>query len=200
MEAAPFLMLSDLYASVSNRWSPQIGDPTFMGWVTVAAYFVTALACFIAAGVRHRDKRFWYFLFIVLFFLGVNKQFDFQSALTAVGRCVAQMHGWYQDRRQVQFVFIIGLLAVFGVVLLVAFHKMVHKLERVGIALLGFGLLLTFVAVRAVGFHHFDEFIGTSVRGARMNWVLELGGITLIFLNAVAAARGRYRRERINDS
>jgi hypothetical protein len=44
--------------------------------------------------------------------------------------------------------------------------------------------LLTFIAIRAASFHHFDRFIGHEVGGVRMNWILELGGISLIAANA----------------
>ncbi len=31
-----------------GNWSPGIGDPTFVGWFTVVAYFDAALACWKA--------------------------------------------------------------------------------------------------------------------------------------------------------
>ena len=53
--------------------------------------------------------------------------------------------------------------------------------------------VMTFIAVRAVSFHHVDVFLKSAVGGVRMNWALELGGIFLIGLAAVreAAARGK---------
>lgn len=181
--------LSDLSACVFESWSPRIGDPTVMGWITVVGYFAATLASFVAARVRVRDRGFWVFLTLVLLLLGVNKQLDLQSALTAIGRCVAQVQGWYDDRRQVQLLFILGLLVVSGLVMTFAAVRMAPHLKRVGVALFGFGMLVTFVAVRAVGFHHFDTLLGMRVLGARMNWILELGGITLILLNAMFAIR-----------
>ncbi len=182
--------LSELHDCVVNRWSPQIGDPTAMGWFTVAAYFATAWMCFAAGRARVQDRGFWVFLGLVLLLLGVNKQFDFQSALTATGRCVSQLQGWYEERRRFQFLFIVGLLVVSGIVFLFVMSKMIARLHRVGVALFGFGALSVFVLVRAVGFYRFDALIGTSLLGARMNWVLELGGIALILLNAVVASFG----------
>ena len=161
-----------------------------MGWVTVAAYFGTSLACFASGRVSLRDRGFWLFLTFALFLLGVNKQLDFQSGLTAIGRCASQLQGWYDDRRQFQFFFILGLLAVSGMVLLSTFVRMSARLHRVGAALLGFGMLLTFVNVRAIGFHHFDSLLKTSLLGVRVNWILELSGIALILLNAILACKG----------
>ena len=32
----------------ADRWRPGIGDPTFMGWLTVVAYFTASLLCCMA--------------------------------------------------------------------------------------------------------------------------------------------------------
>jgi hypothetical protein len=180
----------DLAACISQAWSPQIGDPTVMGWVTVALYFLAALASF-AAGVRQRPERgFWIALAVLLIALGINKQFDLQSAMTAVGRCLAQAQGWYEDRRAVQLAFISGLLGISAIVMITVLISLRRSLGRVGVAILGFGLLVTFVAVRAIGFHGFDRFIHAEAAfGIRANWILEIGGIVLILVNAAFAIR-----------
>lgn len=190
--------LFEIYFCVSERWSPGIGDPTVMGWLTVAAYGLCSLACFAAAGVRPLDRRFWALLFVMLLLLGVNKQFDLQSGLTAIGRCLSQFQGWYDERRHVQFWFIVSLLVISSVVFLLVLVRMVGRLRNVGIALFGFGVLLTFVSVRAVGFHHFDQVIGMTIGGTRVNWLLELSGILLIALNALAVVIARAKPVRTN--
>jgi hypothetical protein len=52
--------------------------------------------------------------------------------------------------------------------------------------LLSFGLafLLTFIVIRAISFHHFDEVLKHSISGVKMNWFLELSGIGLVWLAA----------------
>jgi hypothetical protein len=54
-------------------------------------------------------------------------------------------------------------------------------------------LLLTFIVVRAISFHHVDVFLKSGIAGLRMNWLLELGGISLVggaaFLDASSKAR-----------
>lgn len=189
--------LSRILTCVTDSWSPQIGDPSVMGWVTVLAYVAAMAAALRASRLAPRDRRFWLFLAVVLLLLGVNKQLDLQSALTAGGRCIARLQGWYAERRQVQFLFILGIGVLCIAVLLGAAVRMRGALRRIGVALLGFGLLLGFVAVRAVGFHHFDALLHTDVLGAQMNWVLELGGISLILLNALAVLRGARNGRRL---
>src|SRR4051812_36744366 len=81
--------VSKLIAAVdlSGGWRPGIGDPTPIGWLTVAAYFVAAWLCWRTGQQETRLKRnglsglrprFWYFLSAVLCLLGVNKQLDLQ--------------------------------------------------------------------------------------------------------------------------
>lgn len=189
--------LSELTACIDQRWSLVIGDPTFMGWTTVACYFLTSFSCFVVGWVRLRDKRLWTMLAVFLLLLGVNKQLDLQSALTATGRCVAQFQGWYDHRRAVQFAFVLALLCVSALVMAIAVYRLRQSLRRVGLALLGFGFLVTFVALRAVGFQHFDQFIGGySSFGEQTNWLTEVTGIGLILVNAVAAIISS-RRDRI---
>jgi hypothetical protein len=56
-------------------------------------------------------------------------------------------------------------------------------------ALLGIGFLLTFVLVRAASFHHMDALLGYG--RVRLNWVLELSGITLVAMSALRQGRKR---------
>ncbi|WP_417725905.1 isopropylmalate isomerase [Roseovarius sp.] len=183
--------IATLYECITRRWSPGIGDPSVMAWVTVGGYVVTGGLCLAAARVRVQDRRFWTILSVVLLFLAVNKQLDLQSALTATGRCISKMQGWYQDRKPVQFAFILALLTASVTTMSITLIRLRRHLGRIGIALCGFGILLTFVAIRAVGFHHFDQIIGMTLGNFRMNWVLELSGIVLIFVNAVWACGSR---------
>ena len=50
------------------------------------------------------------------------------------------------------------------------------------LGLLGVILVLGFVTIRSASFHHFDEFIGSRVMGFKWNWVLEMGGISLVII------------------
>lgn len=193
--------LSELPACIDQRWSPAIGDPTFMGWTTFVCYFIASFASFVAGRVRRQDKRIWIMLTVFLLLLGVNKQLDLQSALTATGRCVAQFQGWYGQRRTVQFAFVLALLCVSTLVMALAFYRLRQSLRRAGLALLGFGFLVTFVAVRAVGFQHFDQFIGGDINlGLRTKWLMELTGIGLILINAIAAIKSSNRIRRPSEA
>ncbi|MGV3532224.1 MAG: hypothetical protein ACO1QR_07625, partial [Chthoniobacteraceae bacterium] len=48
----------------------------------------------------------------------------------------------------------------------------------------GVTLLITFVVVRAVSFHHFDVLLHTEVVGIRVHRLLELAGVSLVIVAA----------------
>ena len=174
------------------RWRPVIGDPSPMGWFTVAAY---ALAAFLAwrAWSTNRE-RVWLGVTVLMAFLCLNKQFDLQSLVTDLGREFARLFGQYEHRRGFQKFFIVavlGIVAVFGPLFAWKYRAFVrdHKLLTAGIV-----FLLTFIVIRAISIHHVDEFLKTSrTGGVKMNWILELTGIGLV---ALAAWRERKRRLR----
>lgn len=182
-------LLAVLQSCALTRWSPGLGDPTAMGWVTVAVYLAAAAVALVVAlqapfpaASRRREHRFWALLAAVLLALAVNKQLDLQSYLTALGRCLAQHQGWFDRRRMVQEAAILGLLVVMAVFAVALWRRMRGTLARSGAALAGLVLVLGFVAIRAVGFHHVDALIKLDVMHLRMNWLLELTGPVLISL------------------
>ncbi len=165
------------------RWRPEIGDPSFMGWFTVAAY---AMGAILAARQwsRGRDK-IWLAVALGMALLCVNKQLDLQSLFTDIGRVASRHMGWYKQRHIFQKWFVLGVLAgagISGIFFIWRFNAfwVRHKLLTTGVF-----FLLTFIVVRAISFHHFDRFLKVSLGGVRMNWALELGGIFLISLAAV---------------
>lgn len=171
---------------VAEGWRPGIGDPEMTGWLTVLAY----LLCFVLSARVWRRERgrggagFWGLVAVLMLFLAVNKQLDLQSALTALGRCMAHGQGWYENRRIVQAGFILALLTAMAGVLLIGIRVLSGQLRRNGLALAGLAILCAFIAVRAVGFHLIDALIGQRHYGVSANYLFENAGLVLIALNA----------------
>lgn len=177
-----------------QRWSPGIGDPNVMGWLTVVVYALAAMATGrramrgpFEADSRLRERLFWGIATGLLVLLAVNKQLDLQTFFTEIGRCVARAQGWYEDRREVQLRFIIGIVIAGAAAIVCLWLVMRGTLKRTGLAVLGLGFVCSFVLIRAAGFHHVDTLINTTVAGLRMNWLLEMPGPALV---AIAALRG----------
>jgi hypothetical protein len=181
-----------LAITVGGRWHLGIGDPTVMGWVTVAAYFLAAILCGLLMRRTWRQRpdhwptlvAFWGGVALAMLLLGINKQLDLQSLFTQVARDLAKEQGWYDERLDYQRKFILWLviLGVGGFAILFLF--LIDVWQQAWIALFGLSFLLVFIIARASSFHHVDQFLGLEWIGMKMNWLLELGGIGCIGLSA----------------
>ncbi len=179
------LPIQALAAVEAGHWHPGIGDPTWIGWVTVVAYFLAAF-CAARQYRNHRrlgvDGRFWLALVLLLIFLGINKQLDLQSWFTEAMKDDALAEGWYAYRRYYQFAFVVAVGA--GMVLLLIFLRLylANSWRRFKLTWVGLVLLSGFVIIRMASFHHVDLFINQHVMGVKLNAMLELSALFLIIL------------------
>lgn len=175
-------------------WSPEIGDPTPLGWLTVAAYLMACAAALRAtARDAPRNAGLWFGIAVFLGLLALNKQLDLQTLLTVLARREALAGGWYDDRRIVQQDFILGLLAVSAALMMWLLYLTRICSRAVRTAMVGVCLLLLFICVRAVSFHNMDAFIGLTFLGVTANHALELAGIAIA---GIAASTVRSRPTR----
>jgi len=163
------------------NWRPGIGDPTIGGWVTVILYFLAVISCWITArNSSLADRKIWYAITVLFLGLGINKQLDLQSALTEMGRIVAIEEVWYSRRETVQVYFIIVVALVCSWVIIAMVVAARSAPFSTWLALVGTTMVIGFVLIRAASFHHIDRFIGSTVLGFRWNWILEMGGISVV--------------------
>jgi hypothetical protein len=105
--------------SRSFQWQPHIGDPTLLGWLTVVAYLLAAIACTVCAWRADaifegehvwQHRLIWGGMAVGLLFLGINKQLDLQTWFTAVIKTTARQYGLYDLGRQAQVYFIFAMI------------------------------------------------------------------------------------------
>ena len=185
---------------LNGEWHPGIGDPTAWGWSIVLGYFLSSGLCLWDAALESsagsRGKAlFWRVLAVLLFCLGVNKQFDLLTWFWVTARQLAREQGWYTQRREVQE-WIMGLAGAGAVVLGSMCCWRVRSAPRGYLfAILGVAFLLCFVLVRALSFHSIDKVLGFHIAGFSVNRGLECGGIVLVCVSTwragCAAKAGR---------
>lgn len=181
-------------AVAGGRWRPGIGDPTLLGWVTVAAYLLAAVACGLAAwreptpeGTRRphaRPSRFWLALTALMVALGINKQLDLQSLVTQIGRDVIGSLGLYSERRNLQFGFIVAVMMICSAALGAFLWASRRTWKTRWPAIIGMLFILGFVVVRAASFHNVDALLTARIGGLKWNWIFELGGIAIVAASA----------------
>ena len=72
-------------------------------------------------------------------------------------------------------------------------------LRRLALALAGAVFLVCFVMIRAVSFHPIDRLLELRIGMAKMNWVLEVGGILCVGLGAWLNLRGDAKAQPASD-
>ena len=181
-------------------WQPGIGDPSVMGWVTVGAYFLTALIAlrlvlnssrWFPADTYLAQRRFWLVVSLLMLALGINKQLDLQSLVTAMGRYYAVRDGWLEYKRYVQVGVIISILTLSLLCLSYFFLKMRSLFKTNWLAIVGLICLMAFIVIRATSFHHMDILINTYIASVKVNWLLELSGVAAVALSALTLGRNK---------
>ncbi len=174
-----------------GRWEAGIGDPTLIGWITVAAYGAAALLSLRCARrvPLGREHLFWAFSSLALLLLGINKQLDLQSLFTQIGRDLAVSQGWYAQRGLVQEAFI-AILALVALVTAWGLTRLLRGFETAArVAAVGLVGIMAFVLIRATSFHHVDQLLGLDFAGLRINWLLELAPLVLFGWGALRRLR-----------
>jgi hypothetical protein len=174
-------------------------DRSTFAWVIVLLYFGAAGASLWARSVAEsRERHFWLATALLLILLGLNKELDLQTLLTVEARSFAKSAGLYEQRRLMQALFLL-MLTGFGAIALVILIGWLRGSSRwVKTAAVGIVLLFTFVVVRAGSFHHIDQWVTIDVAGLRSGWLLELAGILVIGVSAIAF--GQRKRAEIGPS
>ena len=168
---------------VDGRWRPGIGDPTVVGWLTVAAYLVAAFACGWAAfrepstdGRASQEARGVLAGARDLDGLARNQQATRPPELRDGGRSPALDEGGTSIR-------IVGAIKSpssgwsWWRASACSPGSSGPRADRSGIAVRpwsGWLSILGFVVIRAASFHHVDMLLASRLGGLKWNWILEV--------------------------
>ena len=173
--------------NINNKLAAfDFGDHTFFGWATVLLYFLASFSTGYQAKIANKNEEssyFWLGLTILLIFLGLNKQLDLQTNLTEWLRTTSKAHGWYEQRRSLQLVFV-SLMGLTIPLLLISLRAFLYNSwQRYKLTWIGVVLLLVFVLVRAASFHHVDTFFYKTIGSLRYYQAIEMLAIGLIMIS-----------------
>jgi hypothetical protein len=188
----PQMSENDWHVNAAFLGGMDFGDHTFFGWMTVLAYFLaSARAGFKVrlARLNNENGYFWIGLTVLLLFLGLNKQLDLQSNFTEMLRTMAKQHGWYEQRRTLQMVFVILMGLSLPILFISVRMIMTNSWRRYKVVWTGVILLFIFIVIRASSFHHVDLFFYKSIGSIRYYQALELLAIGLIFVGTYLEKR-----------
>jgi hypothetical protein len=179
---------------IINFWIRRLGDPFISSWVNTLFYgcsLVTAI--YKRKSLKNKehsrgDQRFWLFLIIVLLALGINKQFDFQTAFTEAGRQIAQQGNWYEKRRMAQEWFAYGSCSIIIIFLFIMLMRLSTRKfwRRNALAVTGLGTLCIYIILRTSSISHVGLIGDSRSEGDfRITDIIEFLGILCIFVNTL---------------
>ncbi|MCH2208677.1 MAG: hypothetical protein MK132_22790 [Lentisphaerales bacterium] len=178
-------------ASVEFRWSLQVGDPTVSGWLITAAYIFVGLMSFKvfsgSKGYDLQEYKVWFYLALMFFGLGMNKQLDLQTIISDVGRWVATRLNLMEYRHLFKRAFIFGLFV--SLVSFVWYYRIPLKSFIKKYRIVGFGsaLVIFFIFARALSFHIFSIPFNEFLAHFEVYLVWEAIALTLTLVGVLKA-------------
>lgn len=186
--------LLQAFSNAAPVWHQALAQVSWHHGLVTASYLGAAWLCFMnayLASAAQEPRGGWHASVTILCLLAANTVLRADLWLAHVLRAMAQLQGWYGQRRPLQY----AMLALLLLMLVVAGHW--SRRARVGAdrlsrsATLSLGLLLVLAAMRAVSAHHSDAVLNLRVLGLSLGRWLEFGAIGLV---ALSARRGLVRR------
>ena len=184
------------------EWSLGFQDATILGWTTTVGYFLAMVLCGRAAQLARRSgsrhSLAWSLMAVLLFFFGVNKQFDLQTLLLRSGGWIAARLGRYQQRHAVQVVLVAAFAAALVAISVLILAKGRAFLPRDPVAWVGTALLVAFVFIRTAVLLNVNRVFGMSLVHNRGTHWMELAAVLCLAWAALRAARrlGREQPQR----
>jgi len=184
------MVIGDAFLCGIDDWMGIWGDPLLSGTIFMMSYGVTALLIFRAArDAEMRERWYWNFCGFLFLFQLLNTNLDLHALVWATGRCLAHAQGWYENRREFQVLFLIGLALLVALILLIVLIVFFRNIFRNILLTLGVVTALGFTIVKGINYHGFEQFYGSEVGPFRVADFIEYSGIALAFLAALVRLR-----------
>jgi hypothetical protein len=175
------------------QWEAVVRHTGWQSLLVATGYALAGTLCW-ASGLAHRgdggNGGAWFLAAGLLALIGANALARIDLLVIYLLREVAHAQGWYEHRRDWQFL-VLGALAATGMLALGGLRTRLQAAwPRYASAALGVGLLATIAVLRAVSFHATDLVLNAHVLGASFGRLLEFAGLGLTAAGALRASRG----------
>jgi hypothetical protein len=146
-----------------------------LSWILLALLYVLAAVLVLR---RRSEGRVWLVVGVLLLALCLARLFDLQALVTGTLRCIVQQQGLYDLRRPLQALALVALLIGAALSLPALLRGFAAHRLLVG----GLGLLLMFLALRALSFHPVDAFLGRDYAEVPLaRWVEAAAVLPILF-------------------
>jgi len=158
-----------------------------MGWselVILLIYFICVWLCFVCGySARQLKERSigWFAAAIIVALLLIENGLHLTELFVFFMRDVATHAGWYQERRNLQAI-------TLGVVACLTFYFFAWLRQRLdahwdlhGNVITGLAVLIALTFLHIISLHHTDEVLAEIYLGVRLERLIELAGLSLVF-------------------
>ncbi len=183
----------EMVACAMRRWMRIWGDPVFVASISMLLYGLAGLLLlWVARRTDATDRRLWLVCAMLFFFQTLNVHLDLHALVPAVGHCVAQAQGWYENRGPVKLMGMAAIGAVMALVLVVTAVLWWRSIRANALLVAGVAIALGFTLIKGTAVNPIERVYNQTVGPFRWADLIEYGGILLASL----AALGRLRRLR----
>lgn len=183
----------EMVACAMRRWMGIWGDPVFVASISMLLYGLAGLLLLrVARRTDTTDRRLWLVCAMLFFFQTLNVHLDLHALVPAVGHCVAQAQGWYENRGPVKLMGMAAIGAVTALVLVVTAVLWWRSIRANALLVAGVAIALGFTLIKGTAVNPIERVYNQTVGPFRWADLIEYGGILLASL----AALGRLRRLR----
>lgn len=185
-------VLQQAFSSACPQWEAAIRHAGWPLLLLASGYALAGALCWASGLANRRDGGnggAWFLAAGLLALIGADALARIDLLVIYVLREAAHLQGWYEHRRDWQYL-ALGALAVAGLLVLGGLRTRLQAAwSRCASAVLGVGVLATVAALRAVSFHATDLALSVQVLGVSTGRLLELAGLALTATGALRWSR-----------
>lgn len=169
-----------------DHWMDIWGDPLLSGAIFMASYGVTALLIFrVARGVTARENLYWRICGFLFLFQMLNTNLDLHALIFTTGRCLAHAQGWYENRREFQVIFLLGLAVIISFILLAVLVVFFRNIFANILLTMGVLIALGFTIIKGINYHNIEQYYSVQIGPFRVADFIEFSGIALANIAAL---------------
>lgn len=173
-----------------SDWNKIWGDPIVSGSVFMVSYGGTAfLVLRVARRLAGRERVLWSICGALFLFQVANTHLDLHAFVFTFGRCLAHAQGWYQDRREVQFLVLAAAAALALAMLLVLVLVFRKHISGNALLIAGVGTALGMTLTKGINYHNLERYYGGDFGFFRGADLIEYAGIVLALSAALLRRR-----------
>jgi len=138
----------------------------------------------VARASLGRERWLWMLCGFLFAFQVFNTPLDLHAMIFTIGRCLAHAQGWYEGRREIQSMFLIGAVFVILLFIILACFIFRANLLRNLLLIMGVMTAVGFTVLKGTSYHYLEPLYNNQIGLFYGADLVELMGVCLAFVAA----------------